>query len=212
MFARVTALMEVDRKDKEEETPEDREEAKAFFAYVDDVLKRKAQEEKELEEEQKRLGNVFTLPGKIRRGDKSQFTAFHDPVIEAASSEVRRYAVMERKDLTLEMKVRWGQANALVEQASFWSMRKECRDLVKELDLDPFVDEHEDALYGDKKHQYAPNGRLRHEAVNIWNEGRVIVYIQDMEDENTCWGSYKDGQPNGFLITHVKRRQLPIPK
>ncbi len=72
------------------------------------------------------------------------------------------------------------------------------------------ADEHNAALYRDSARVYAVNGDLRKVAIRLWNRGAVILHIQDMEDANTCWGSYKKGEPAGYLIGYAFRRKLPV--
>jgi hypothetical protein len=152
----------------------------------------------------------WVLPGHIKRGDKQNFPAYRDPKVEEAWTFVQHCAA--KNEWTDEERVRWAQGLEIVDQSSFWSPRQECRSLVHELDLDPMKDEHAYALYQPRKHVYAPNDTLRDAVIPLWNKGYEILYIQDMDDENTCHSSWRSNQPKGFLVTYAKRRKLPEAK
>lgn len=208
-LARVRAL----RKHQAQKAPEPRDTKLDALIKKWSSAKYIEQERKDreaLEAESRRIGNVFTLPGRIRRFDKSQFPAYRDPVVEEISRELMEYAARGPSKCTLTERARWVQCLAATEATSFWSPRKEVRALVKELDLDPMISEFEDALYRDKQYLYVPNGKLRAEAIRLWNRGAVLLQIQDMQDANTCWSSYKEGAPAGFSITYAFRRKLPV--
>jgi len=174
------------------------------------VEKRK-QEEVEIAEETKRIGQVFTLPGDIKRGDKSNFPAYHDPVVEAISAELMRYAYVGPSKCTLTERARWKQCLQATDMASFWSGEQEVRDVVKEFDLDPMTDGYEYALWRKCSNEYAKAGELRTLIIKLWNKGANIHKIIDMEDKDTCWASYKSSKPAGFLVYYGFRRKLPMP-
>ena len=164
-----------------------------------------------VEAESARIGEVFTLPGRIKRGDKSDYPSYQDPAVKKIDAELMGYAQSSPKNCTLTEKVRWRQALAAIAATSFWSGEPEVRALVKELDLDPMADEHAGALWTARKHVYVTRAKLRACAIRLWNNGAAFLYIQDMEGPDTCWSDYKSSAPTGFLITYAFRRKLPLP-
>ncbi len=163
-----------------------------------------------LEAEHKRLGRVFTLSGTIKRGNKSAFPRFRDDATRAIVAERDEYAYRKSGVLTVTERARWQQANEAIDSTSFWSGRDECRDLVRELDLDPMASSHEGALWRNEGTVYCVNGSLRAAAFRLWNKGAQFLYIQDMRGPDECWGTGDKGEPAGFLISYAYRRKLPI--
>ena len=179
--------------------------------FASEEGRRTMREDREaVEAENKRIGQVFTLPGAIKRGNKSNFPAFSDPTIQENSSELRGYAAAGPKNCTLEQRARWTQCLEATDSASFWSGQQEVRDLVRELDLDPMTDGHSSALWCRRGSVYAKVGDLRNAVIKLWNTGAVIHKIQDMDSEDSSWSTYKGGEPNGFLIDFGFRRELPV--
>ena len=210
-LVRVKQLKEKDAKEMAEAVPDPKFEAFLKLMHSTEEVEANKLREQQIEEELKRIGPVFTLPGAIKRGDKSKYPAYRDPQVEKISSEIRMYAASD-KDSTITELARWRQGHAMVEQTSFWSPRQEVRDVVKELDLDPMIEEFNDALWHKSKKTYVETGKLRNAAIRIWNKGDTILYIQDMADKDTCWGpyTYNKTEPAGYLITHASRRKLPV--
>lgn len=209
-LARVAWLKKLTNK-REAEDKEDSVVASIIADFTSpETVKRQREEADEIAAERVRIGEVFKLPGRIKRGDKSDYPAYNDPIVEAISEELRGYAQKGPKACTLTERARWPQCLEATGACSFWSPRAECRALVKELDLDPMADEHAAALYQNKGSVYAENGSLRKAALRLWNKGAAILYIQDMEDAETCWASYKKGEPRGYLINYAFRRKLPV--
>lgn len=208
-LARVARLMAHKRK----EDAEDRDPALQSLLdqiHSPEAMAKERADRTAIEAEQARIGRVFTLPGVIKRGDKSAFPAYNDPTTKAISAELMDYAQRGPSKCTVTERARWAQCLEATAQASFWSPRAECRAIVKELDLDPMANEHEGALWRGKANAYAVNGTLRAEVIRLWNRGAQILYVQDMESKDTCWGSYKTGEPAGFLVTYAFRRKLPV--
>ena len=207
-IARVEALKaHVAAKDK---TP-----SPAFKAIMDDAERpekraRWAAEEASVAARSAEMGELYKLPGKLKRGDKSEFPAYRDPAVQAIDAVVMGYAARGPKGLTLDDRVRWKQALHARDGASFWSGRPEVRALVQELDLDPMTDGHEYALWKDAGSVYTPTAQLRRTAITLWNKGAAILRIQEATDPDTCWRG-KDGEAPGFHIQFAYRRRLPLP-
>jgi hypothetical protein len=159
-----------------------------------------------------KIRKEFTLPGKIERGDKSHFSQFRDPMVDAYSNEVRRYACEPREKRTTHELARWRLCHEITDQASFWSGEEEVRDAVFQLDLDPYRDEHAGALYFKREYLYCEKGTLLQKLVPLWNKGHEILCIQNMIAEERCHSGQADEPINGYLVTHSKRNQLPIPQ
>lgn len=151
------------------------------------------------------------LPGHTKRGNKSKFPAYGDSISSERWYKVIHFAEKGPKNCTIEELALWKVLRENLEKCSFWSNHQECRDLVKELDLDPFKSSHEIALYQDKTNVYAPVGTLRVKAIELWNQNLEILQIQNMGDESNYQGAHPKGEIKGFSITYAKRRQLPIP-
>jgi hypothetical protein len=209
-LARVVRLKRLVR--REEVKDKDRSVVNKIMADYDtpEARKIRADEEAAISAEYTRIGQVFKLPGQIKRHDKSDYPAYRDPIAEAISQELMTYAHKGPKACSINERARWKQCLEATNACSFWSPRAECRALVKELDLDPMIDGDETALYRDKGDIYTVNGALRAAALRLWNKGAVILYIQDMESPETCWSSYKGSEPNGYLVSYGFRRKLPI--
>jgi hypothetical protein len=208
---RVQRFMAAEKAEAEKETPEEKAKWKKFMASCTRSASKDLKERERLDAIARKIGPKWTLPGKIERGDKSAFCTYGDPVIQEASEHVRRCAVREQSELTDNDKIRWAEGNALTSQASFWSPTEECRDAVKEFDLDPFKSHFCSALYLPHSHTYAPNGTLREKLIEIWNRGEEILHIEDMDGPDTCHTRIMGRTPQGFSISHAKRRKLPTP-
>lgn len=178
--------------------------------FKPEAIAKRKEHDAAVEAEGKRIGQVFRLPGVIKRGDKSKFPAFHHPDVEAISSELMGYAASGPKDCTLTELARWKQCLAATDATSFWPGCEEVRAVVKEFDLDPMTDGYEDALWCKRGKAYVKNGELRSLVIRLWNQGKFIHQIIEMEDEDTCWSSYKDTKPAGFLVYFGSRRKLPV--
>jgi hypothetical protein len=208
-LARVERFMAAEKAEEEKETPEEKASWRKLMAKCDRSASKRHKERERLDAIASKIGPKWTLPGKIERGDKSAFCSYSDPVIQEAADHVRRCAVKEKRDLTDNDKIRWSEGLALTNQASFWSARQECRDAVNEFDLDPFKDHFCHALYLPHSHTYAPNGTLREKLIEIWNRREEILDIHDMDGPNTCHTPIMGREPQGFSISHAKRRKLP---
>jgi len=173
--------------------------------------KRKARD-KLIEAAAATVGQVFTLPGRIKRYDKSEYPAISQPEVRAIGDEIRHYACTPNiDDLTPEQHVRWRQALAASDMASHWSGREEVRALVKEFDLDPMCERFNFALFHSVKTVFCLNGQLRNTVIPLWNRGAHIIDVEDGSDAQTLWSDYKPGPPPGFLLTYAFRRKLPLP-
>jgi hypothetical protein len=187
-----------------------------FEAFMKEVLspegtQRRAADEAAFAAKAGEMGQVFNLPGRIARGDKSLFPAYRDPAVQAMWTELTSYAAKGPDACTLDERVRWSQALEATGAASFWSGRPEVRDLVKELDLDPMSDRWEPALYKNNASMFAPTHMMRSAVIRLWNSGAVICGIEEAEGEHTCWRGAL-GEAPGFLIRYAFRRKLPIPE
>lgn len=160
--------------------------------------------------ESMRIGDVYPLPGRIERGNKSNYPSSCDPLVEVITGELRQYSEAGPKKCSITEMARWRQALAAREATSGWSGRDEVRAVVREFDLDPMTDGYGDALWTKRGGAYVANGGLRALVIDLWNMGAVISQIDDMEDEDTYWSSYKPGEPAGFMVYFAFRRQLSI--
>jgi len=161
-------------------------------------------------EETKRIGQVFQMPGIIKRGDKSNYPAYRDPLMEKINDELRGYAARGPSKCTLEQRARWKQCLAATDASSFWSRHDEVRAAVKEFDLDPMVDHFNDALYCNRDKEFVQIGKLRELIIRLWNRNAMILYIQDAQDLHTCWSEDSGrGEQKGFLVDFALRRPLP---
>lgn len=158
------------------------------------------------DEDEVDVGQCYTLSNSVTRYEKN-YPSYYQEEARKISEDVRRWASCDT--VTPTERAKWKQALVILDKCSFWSDKPECRDVVQELDLDPFKDGFNTALY-ETKTVYAPNGSLRTFVIRLWNDGAEILRIEDMEDETTCWGYDKRGEPNGFLVTVGSRRYLPV--
>lgn len=159
----------------------------------------------------KKMRPKFPLPGKVERGNKSQFPSYQDPVCQKRWRRVMTLSQGGYSTTSPQKLAEWRLCNEANSQCSFWSGHPECRNLIHELDLDPFKAEFATALYKSKTRVYAPLGTLRNAAIQLWNQGYEILYIQEMTDAETCHNSSRTEPPKGFQITAAKRRKLPQP-
>lgn len=177
-----------------------------FRKMAKDNLAQKALD-KQIEEASVRMGDVFLDKSFVKRGDKSSFSSFYDPVPVAANEEMMIYASQERSKLTVEQMARWAQAHNVVDRASLFSNRRECRDVVKEFDLDPFVQEFNCTLRHKQEHLVVPNGKLRVAVMLLWNRSFDIMQISDIKGRSCC---RPDEEPTGFVVYYAKRREIKV--
>jgi len=180
---------------------------RGIFRRVEkDNLAQKARD-KQVEEASVKMGDVFPDKAFLKRGDKSNFSSFYDPVPVAANKEMMIYASQESRNLTVEQMARWAQARNVVDRASLFSSRQECRDVVKEFDLDPFIEEFNCALRHKQEHLVVPNGKLRVAVMLLWNRSFDIMQISDIKGSSCCG---PDEGPTGFVVYYAKRREIKI--
>lgn len=200
-------------KKQKENTERDPEEEKKLNDVVNSAIQRskavKARDKKVVAAS-KKMGQVFPRSGYVKRGDKSHFICYRSAEVQVADDEIRRYAVRENNKWTIKELARWTQARALVDESSFWSDCKECRDVVKEFDLDPYIDQFNNALRHQESRIYAKSGELRNKVLHLWNKSAEILSIEAMKDEDTSWGFPDKGEPTGFSIHYAFRRVIPI--
>lgn len=207
---RVEELKAKKKKEKADRKPE---EEKLLNEVVKSAMQKSAlgrRRDKLVVAASQKMGQVFPRSGFVKRGDKSQFLCYRTKEVQVADDEICRYAVRDNNRWTIKELARWTQARELVDQSSFWSPRQECRDVVKEFDLDPYADEFNNALRHQEGRLYAKNGELRNKILHLWNRGACILTIDDMKDETTCWGFPDEGEPAGFSIHYAFRRVIPI--
>jgi hypothetical protein len=155
----------------------------------------------------KKLGNVFPASGFVKRGDKSHYQSFHDPETQAARKEIGKYAARSGSKFTTKERARWAQAAELVARSSLFSNRQECRDVVREFDLDPFIDDHNDTLRHKGSYLVVPAGKLRVAVMMALNRGFEITHICDKKGDS-CAGP--ENNPDGFVVWYAKRRQIEV--
>lgn len=210
---RTARLMAFREKEKAAETKEEKaKDAKRWRSILAKItspksLARQKALDKKIETVQAKIGQVFYI-SRMTRLDKSTYPAYRSPTIEAIESELHRYASKGPKECTITELARWRQCQEIIAQASLWSNHDECRSVVQEFDLDPYVDEFNGALYRRLSSPYIPHGELRQAVIAAWNRGENILYIQDAEAPTTCARDEKSA--TGFFLTVAKRRQLPV--
>jgi hypothetical protein len=106
-LARVNALKAKDAEEKAKQKPDPVWEAKLAAMCSDESNARWKKREDEVKAENERIGRVFTLPGCIKRGDKSDYPTFKD--IRYINSEVMNYAARGHDKCTLTERARWRQ-------------------------------------------------------------------------------------------------------
>ena len=207
---RVARLVKHKQKEKAKEKSDPKWNALMASLLTPEAVNRRQTEEQAMATETARIGRVFTLPGVVKRGDKSTYPAYKSPEVNAVAEELRGYANKGPKECTLTERARWKQCLETIECVSFWSNREECRAVVREFDLDPMADEHNGALYRHKigESVWAKDGELRATVIRLWNKGAQILHIQDGQDPETCASDEK--QAKGFLISFGFRRKLPV--
>ncbi len=213
-LARVARMKASEEAKERAKTPDPVWEAKLAAMSTPEAWAKEKADREAVEAESARIGSVFRLPGRIARGDKSEFPAFRSPEVQAITDERNGYAYRPKgpRDCTVTERARWRQANDTINCASFWSPDADVRALVKELDLDPFADGHETALYKGRGWLFATRADLRREAFKLWNKGAIIETINEAADPDTHFTPRNEGdRAPGFFLHFAYRRTLPIP-
>lgn len=156
--------------------------------------------------------NPYLPPKSVRRGDKYDFPSYEIDIEERGLGDrLRRCAVKEKLTSRDRQTMAW--INQASGRCSFWHSSKIVRELVVELDLDPYADNFNEALYQDFKHQMVTPDQLRVVVIQALNDGRIVINIDggklDKWDNKTeCCA--RDREATHFFVTTAKRRQLPI--
>jgi hypothetical protein len=145
----------------------------------------------------------FVMDRGIARNDKGNYFAYRSGVAQKAE-ELRRGIAGGTGRSPKEM-VTLQRANAFLDQASFWPDREIIRDLARELDLDPYAGQFNDALYLESKVRAVPTSELRKTVIRLLNAGHAILDFTPVNEENCC---RDDGE--FWIITAGKRKRLPV--
>lgn len=184
---------------------------KLILDEVGKELKPYADNEKAIDRYYRSLANIFPLPGYTERGDKSHYPAYNTTASRKVDDEVYGYASRGLAKCEPKEVARWRLGNQFLERVSFWSPRQECRDAVREFDLDPFKEDHNHALYRDHQIKYVENGFLRNMFIDLWNLGAEIINVNDAtkREDNHIQIVEPTENPTGFSVTFAFRRTLP---
>lgn len=210
-IARVAEYQKAKQKEREEQKED--EKLQAIIKDICDSKDEHSDRNLAVQRETERIGSVFSLPGYIKRGNKSNYPAFRSAEVQKIVNERNGYAYCGKKysEFSLTELARWRQANEMIDRASFWIDDADVRALVRELDLDPFADNFNSALYIDKGWVFASRKDLRREAIRLWNKGAIITQIHGGENADTNWSEDKGPVAPGFLIHYSIKRKLPVP-
>jgi hypothetical protein len=144
----------------------------------------------------------------IRRDDKGDYLAATMPEVRAAEGDALRLPITPAHGYaigSIPNRVTLRRARSVVSQASLWPDHEIVRNLVRELDLDPYADPDNAALYGEvKKAHHCPTANLRRRVIGLLNDGFSILKIFPVKTKDLA------GDEVGFwTIAHAKRLLLP---
>ncbi len=147
--------------------------------------------------------NEFLPARSIKRNDKGDYLAYSSPECQKVE-EMRRGLAYSSMKVTGN-RVTLGRANDFLDKASFWSDREVVRNIVRELDLDPYAGRFNRALYTEFKHPRTTTEDLRKKIIKLLNKGHVILDLTPVNEEDSC---RYDG--DFWHITTGKRKKLPV--
>jgi hypothetical protein len=148
--------------------------------------------------------NPFIPDRSIKRNDKGNYFAYHSDAAQKAEN-IRRGVACGTSRAPGDM-VTLERTNDFLDQASFWPDREIVRNLVRELDLDPYAGRFNRALYRPAPRQRAvPTSELRQAVIRLLNAGYVILDLTPVNEEDCC---RDDGE--FWIIAAGKRKQLPV--
>lgn len=169
-----------------------------------------AKMEKRLNDAKAKRLNPFIPKSAITRNDKTGYPTYDDFERQGFGNKQRLLACKEK--LTLTDRVNLAFLREASDRCSFWSGQERVRHLVQELDLDPYVDKFNQALYDVEKYVAVEASQLRVFVITALNEGKVILDIDDAIAKYTpteIVNCSRDETPTHFFVTVGKRKQLP---
>ena len=153
--------------------------------------------------------NPFIVKKRCSHFNKGNYACYRDLEENGAINAQRSAAYKEV--LTDEDRLTLFFVNQALETVSSWSGDVDVRNIVHELDLDPFISRFNTTVYYKETTQFVPREQLRVGVITQLNNRRVILDIHDGSLNKLGRESYPDlNEPvTHFFITTAQRRKLP---
>lgn len=142
----------------------------------------------------------------IGRASKNRYRSLTTDEAQTIMDIPVRFGSSDRKlkDFTYEERLLWARANGIIRQFSYWPDDKLVRNLVEELDLDPYIDKFNRTLYGKKSYVEIPRDKLRATVISLLNDNEIILSIDPLKDND------RKNKNDEFCVGYTRRKKLPI--